>query len=287
MDGLNLMEFNSPTPSCKAMDSEAINNNISPGNNPFDSLSQHTNDLNVSNQNNAFTKQLLPECIEDFFNLNIQSSGRESFAILKDLDISVGKESLGILKLEALNASFNTDNLNVPNICVSANEHQITDPSNNPLNTAFLYSINSRKPSILSNNSYSTNPSFNSASLEASDPSNILSCNSFKTYDIFSKSENLLNEAFLTAAMSNLTVNGIELNVEGLIKKRTCSTIEGGNRLDIPVDVKTYYTGLQRGCWSVPECNVEPLKKQFDHEDVQEESEDELFVRILNLQFYI
>ncbi|KAF2905446.1 hypothetical protein ILUMI_00730 [Ignelater luminosus] len=275
MDDLNLMEFNSPTPSVKTMDSEAINTNISPGNNPFDSLTQHTNDLSVSNQDNVFIKQLPPECIEDFFNINIQNSGKESLAILKDLDISLGKESLGILKLEALNASFNADNSNVPNIWLSTTEDQSVNYSNNPLNTAFLYSVNNRKPSVLSNNSCCTNPSFNSASLEASEPSNILSCSGSKTFDVFSKSEDLLNEAFLTAAMSKLTVNDNGLNVEGLVNKRTCSVVEKGNKLDIPKE-----SGLTRGCWSVPEFDVKhesSLEKQSDHEDVEEESDDELF----------
>lgn len=154
----NLIGFNSPE---QKPAENATRHNLSPGDNPFDLLSKNA-DL-----------QFMDE-LKDF-----------EYFLKGDF---IGKESLGILKLETLNASCNNEHfLHSPSASLT---HQASkDVTNSPLNVAYLqlpsFRLNDKTESI------SSGSRFNSGSLMPSEPSNICSMT-------FERSENFLNDAFVS-----------------------------------------------------------------------------------------
>uniref|UniRef100_A0A1Y1M4X5 Uncharacterized protein n=1 Tax=Photinus pyralis TaxID=7054 RepID=A0A1Y1M4X5_PHOPY len=150
-ENFNLIGFNSPE---QKSAENAIN--LSPGDNPFDLLSQNA-DLQFMDELKDFEYFMKGEFI--------------------------GKESLGILKLETLNASCNSEHfLHSPSFDHQASREGL-------LNVAYL-----QLPSLHLNDkteSISSGSRFNSGSLMPSEPSNICSVS-------FERSENLLNDAFMS-----------------------------------------------------------------------------------------
>ncbi|KAK5644516.1 hypothetical protein RI129_005816 [Pyrocoelia pectoralis] len=163
MENFDLMSFNSPEQ--KGTESNA-KYSLSPGGNPFDVLS----------------KDAHLQFVEGLIDV-------ESFMKCGDI---TGRESLGILKLETLNTSFNGDYFLHNPSSINITHQKSKDVIDSPLNVAYLQLPFFRAPSKTV--SISSGSRFNSESLEASELSNICSAN-------FEHSENILNDAFLSSKL--------------------------------------------------------------------------------------